>query len=340
MHLVPGFIDLQVNGGFSFDFTTDPQSIWRVGENLPQYGVTSFLPTIITSPPERTKTAQQVVMAGAPGNYQGAAVLGLHIEGPFLNSEKKGAHNPDYLLPPNIDLYKNFSPSTGIRLVTLAPELPGATAVIKQLVAQEVLVSAGHSSATFEQAIAGFDHGIRYATHTFNAMSPYHQHEPGLVGAALDDNRVTLGLIADGVHVHPAVVRMILRATGINRLNLVTDSVGALGCPPGEYALGDFPVVVDADSVRLFDGTLAGSILSADQAIRNLMTFTGCTLAQAVQTSSMNPARLLQLDTSLGKIEAGFKADLVLLTEQYKVAMTMINGAVVYVNDEIIHIPE
>jgi N-acetylglucosamine-6-phosphate deacetylase len=337
LHLIPGLIDLQLNGGFGNDFTYDPSTIWEVGAQLPQFGVTAFLPTIITSPPEKMRTAQKVVLAGPPPGYNGAKVLGLHIEGPFLAPEKKGAHNPAYILPPDPDLYEGFSPETGVRLVTLAPEQPGATEVIGQLTAQGILVSAGHSTASFDQAKAAFDQGIRYGTHLFNAMPAYHQHNPGLVGALLDDKRVTSGLICDGIHVHPATVRMIWRMLGPERLTLVTDAMGALGCPMGEYQLGDFPVIVDETSARLKNGTLAGSILTADQAIRNLLAFTECSISQAVQTMSFNPAQCLGLASKIGQIGPGKQADLILLNKKYQVMMAIIDGEIIYEKPLISH---
>jgi len=336
LHLLPGFIDLQINGGFGYDFTADPDSIWSVGSELPKYGVTSFLPTIITAPPESIKAAQKKILTGPPGDYRGAGVLGLHIEGPFLNPVKKGAHNPEHLRLPDPDLYKDFSPDFGIRLVTLAPEISGASLIIDMLSRNGVVVSAGHSAATYQEGLKAIEDGIRYLTHSFNAMSPYHQHDPGLLGAALDDDRIMLGLIADGIHVHPSVIRMLMRTAGTERLNLVTDAVGALGRPPGEYLLGDQPITVTESGVRLSDGTLAGSNLSADMAVRNLMNFTGCNLSEAAQTISTNPARLLHLDSKIGQISTGSDADLVLVTEQVEIALTMVKGKIVFTNPSLI----
>lgn len=330
LHLIPGLIDLQFNGGFGKDFTQDPTTIWEVGAHLPPFGVTAFLPTIITSPPEKMKKAQEVVVAGPPAGYMGAKVLGLHIEGPFISIEKKGAHNPDYIRKPDPDLYNGFSPETGILLVTLAPEIPGAAEVIGQLTSQGVLVSAGHSMASYDQAKSAFDQGIRYGTHLFNAMPDYHQHAPGLAGALLDDERLTSGLICDGIHVHPAMVRMIWQMLGPDRLTLVTDAMGALGQPPGEYLLGDFPVIVDGNSARLKNGTLAGSILTADQAVRNLISFTACGLEKASQTMSLNPARCLKMDDQIGQIKTGMKANLVLLSDKNEITMTIIDGKIAY----------
>jgi N-acetylglucosamine-6-phosphate deacetylase len=328
--LVPGFVDLQFNGGFGDDFTDDPSTIWRVAEKLPRFGVTSFLPTIITSPLEKIAQGQAVVTGGEPPGFRGARPLGLHVEGPFLNPEKKGAHNPKYIRAPDAAAVAGWSPATGIRLVTMAPELPGALALISALSSRGVLVSVGHSNATFEQAVAAFDAGARYGTHLFNAMSALGHREPGLPGALLTDPRPTVGVIADGVHTHRSVIRLTWQALGPHRMNLVTDAMAALGMPAGRHSLGDFEVVVDATSARLADGTLAGSILSLDQALRNLIDVTGCTLADALPTLTTTPARAIGLDRERGRIAPGCIADMVLLTADLHVSATIAEGAVVY----------
>ncbi len=328
--LVPGFVELQFNGAFGDDFTNDPSAIWRVAEKLPCYGVTSFLPTIITSPLETIAAGQSVVAGGEPPGFRGARPLGLHVEGPFLNPEKKGAHNPKYLRAPDAAAVVGWSPATGVRLVTIAPELPGALDVISALSSRGVLVGVGHSNATFEQAVAAFDAGARYGTHLFNAMSALGPREPGLPGALLTDPRPTVGVIADGVHTHRSVIRLAWQALGPRRTNLVTDAMAALGMPPGRNRLGDFEVVVDATSARLADGTLAGSILSLDQALRNLIDVTGCTLAEALPTLTTTPARAIGLDHERGRIAPGHVADMVLLTADLRVSATVAEGAVVY----------
>ncbi|MEZ4767174.1 MAG: N-acetylglucosamine-6-phosphate deacetylase [Caldilineales bacterium] len=327
--LVPGFIDLQFNGGFGCDFTADPTTIWQVASGLPRWGATAFLPTVITSPLERVAAAQQVI-ASRPAGFRGAAPLGLHVEGPFLNPQKKGAHNPAYLRNPSLEAVTDWSPQTGVRLVTLAPELPGALPVVEALASRGVLVSAGHSTATFDQAVAAFDAGARYGTHLFNAMPTLLHREPGLPGALLTDPRPVVGLIADGIHTHPAIVSLVWRALGTERLNLVTDAMAALGMGPGTHLLGDFEVTVDATSARLADGTLAGSILSLDQALRNLIKFTGCSLSDALATVTTTPARALGLDHERGQIAAGYVADLVLLSPDLEVRGTVVAGELVY----------
>jgi N-acetylglucosamine-6-phosphate deacetylase len=332
--LAPGFIDLQINGGFGYDFTEDPESIWQVATGLPRYGITAFLATIITSPPEIVSEAQKTVFQPPP-QFIGALPLGLHVEGPFLNPVKKGAHNPDYLrLPAQADEL-DWSPETGVRLVTLAPELAGALELITALSERGVVVSAGHSMATYDQAKAGFEAGIGYGTHLFNAMPPLHHREPGLAGALLDDERVFLGLIADGTHVHPALVRLIWQRAR-SRLTLVSDAIAAAGMPPGEYRLGSQDIIVTPTESRLADGTLAGCILMLDATLRYLIDCTGCSLAAALPAVTTNPARLLGCTSTKGQIAAGYDADLLLLNPDLEVVATMVGGQIVFGKEELI----
>lgn len=332
--LVPGFIDVQVNGGFGHDFTTNPESIWPVAADLPRYGVTSFLPTIITSPPETIAAAQHVLAGSPPNDFRGATALGLHVEGPFLNPAKKGAHNPAHLRPPNLEAAANWSPEQGVLLFTLAPELPGALEVVKTLVARGVVVSAGHSLATYAQAQAAFEAGVTYGTHLFNAMPTLNHREPGLPGALLTNPALTVGLIPDGIHVHPAVIKLIWAAKGGARLTLVTDAMAALGMSPGRYQIGDQAVIVTETDARLEDGTLAGSTISLDAALRNLIEFTGCALADALPTVTTTPAALLGLPDR-GQIAPGFMADLVLLSPELRVEKTIVGGQVVYQSNKV-----
>ncbi len=327
--LSPGFMDLQCNGAFGHDFTANPETIWPVAARLPQYGVTSFLPTIITSP-LATVTAAQAVLQHRPANFVGARPLGLHVEGPFLNPAKRGAHNPQHLRLPEVKAVENWSIEHGVRLVTLAPELPNALEVTRLLVGRGVVVSAGHSMATFEEARRGIEAGITYGTHLFNAMPAFEHRAPGLAGALLTEARVAFGLIPDGVHLHPAVVTLAWQAAGPERVTLVTDAMAALGMRPGRYRLGDLNVIVDNVSARLADGRLAGSILGLDAAVRNLRAFTECSVEEAIATVTATPAKVLGLAHQRGQISPGFVADLVLLTPDLQVAMTIVNGEVVF----------
>ena len=328
--LGPGFIELQLNGAFGHDFSADPASIWRAAAGLPQFGVTAFLPTIVTSPPEIVEAAQDVVVSRVSPIAEGAVPLGLHLEGPFLNSEKKGAHDPAYLRKPDIGGVTDWSPDQGVRLVTLAPELPGSLELITTLVNRGVVVSAGHSAATYVQAKSGIEAGIRYGTHLFNAMAPLHQREPGVAVALLTDPRVVTGLICDGFHTHPAMVKLAWQALGGRRLNLVSDAIAALGMPPGNYTVGENRIVVDDTCSRLQDGTIAGSIVGLDGALRNLVAFAGCSLEEALPSITSTPAALLGLGAERGTIAPGRLADLVLLTQDLHVHTTVVAGEIVY----------
>ena len=329
----PGYIDLQLNGGFGLDFTQNPETIWQVAAGLPRYGVTSFLPTIITSPAETTRKAQEVWRSGPPAGFLGANALGLHLEGPMLNPGKKGAHNPAYIVLPSLDVIADWTPENGVWLVTLAPEQPGALEVIAELHRRGVLVSAGHSMATYSEAELGFAAGIRKGTHLFNAQPALDHRQPGLATTILTNPLVKAGIIPDGIHVHPAMVKLAWKAKGVEGIVVVTDAMAALGMPPGEYLLGDYAVRVDETSARLANGTLAGSILTLDAAVRNMIDFCGCSLAEAVAMVTASPANLLGL-TNKGRLSPGADADLVLLDTNGRILTTYIGGQLVYSQGE------
>ncbi|MEO7430212.1 MAG: N-acetylglucosamine-6-phosphate deacetylase [Acidimicrobiales bacterium] len=328
MLVVSGFIDLQCNGGLGIDLASNPERLWDLGAQLPRWGVTAWLPTIVTTPPGIVERALATLAAGPPPGWVGAEPLGLHLEGPFLSPAKRGAHPAALLRPATMAAIDGWSRAAGVALVTLAPELEGALEVIEALVERGVVVSLGHSAATADQAMAGVDAGATWVTHLFNAMVPLHHREPGLAGVALTDERLHVGLIADGIHVDPSVVTVAQRALG-DRLTLVTDAVAALGMPEGRQALGRSEVTVDADGVRLADGTLAGSNLAMDQAVRNLMAFTGCSAEVAVCAGTEAPARVLG-DERRGTLAVGSRADLVVLDGERRVVATVIGGRIVH----------
>lgn len=324
----PGLIELQINGAFGKDFTQEPDTLWEVARELPRFGVTAFLPTVITSPLETVEHAIQVIQR-PPDGFQGAEPMGLHLEGPFLNPARKGAHNPRYILQPDPELVANWSLENGVRLVTLAPEMPGAAETIRRLRAQGVVVSAGHSMATYAQALAAFEAGISYGTHLFNAMPPLEHRSPNLPGALLTTPQVTVGILTDGIHLHPALIKLIWAAKGSEGITVVTDAMAAMGMAEGTYILGDYQVKVADGSARLENGTLAGSIIAQDQALRNLMAFTGCSLGEALATFTSTPARVLSL-TDRGSLTPGAIADVVLLTPDGMVHKTIARGNVLY----------
>jgi N-acetylglucosamine-6-phosphate deacetylase len=332
--VVPGFIDLQVNGGFGHDFTIDPASIWQVASDLPRFGVTTFLPTIISSPKTTINQIIKIFNSYHKTSHVSAVPIGLHIEGPFISHSKKGAHNPEFIRSIIPSELQSWSPDNGVLLVTMAPEIPGALSMIKILASRGVVVSAGHSNATYEQSILGIEAGITCGTHIFNAMSSLSHREPGLPGALLSRDDVYIGIIADGLHVHPALISIMLKVKGGSSLILVSDAMSALGMPPGVYSQIGEKVYVDKSSARLSDGTLAGSILGLDQALRNLISYTNCSLEDAILTITSTPAKLLQLDRK-GSIIVGYDADLTFLTPSMDVAATMIAGKFVYINKNL-----
>lgn len=326
--VAPGFVDLQCNGGLGIDLAGAPERLWDLGAELPRFGVTAWLPTIVTTPDGIVDRAIDALAAGPPDGWRGAVPLGLHLEGPFLSPDQRGAHPASLLRPPTLAGIEGWTRPAGVAVVTLAPDLPGALQVIEALVARGVVVSLGHTPASAAVATVAVQAGASWVTHLFNAMAPLHHREPGLAGLALIDDRVRVGLVPDGIHVHPHVVAMAQRTLG-PRLTIVTDAVGALGMAPGRQALGRAEVTVGDDGVRLADGTLAGSNLAMDQGVRNLVAFSGCDAAAALHAASTAPAAVLG-DTARGTLALGSRADLVLLTEDLRLMATIIGGAVVH----------
>jgi N-acetylglucosamine-6-phosphate deacetylase len=327
--VLPGLIDLQINGAAGRDLTAEPGSLWDVGAALGRFGVTAFLPTIVTSPPAVGEAARRAWLGGPPAGYRGATPLGVHLEGPFLSPGRLGAHDPAHVRGVDADLAAGWSAATGVRMVTLAPELPGALELAAALAGRGVVVAAGHSLATVAQATAGFDAGIRYATHLFNAMPALDHRAPGLAAAALADPRVTVGLIPDGLHVHPTMVDLAWRAAGPDRLSIVTDAIAALGMPPGRYPFGDADLSLQHDGARLDDGTLAGSVIGLAAGLLNLISFTGAPLETAAAAATRVPAALLG-DASRGALRPGTRADVVVLSERLEVVVTIADGVVIH----------
>lgn len=332
--VAPGFVDLQINGGHGLDLASDPASMWALGRLLPRHGVTSFLPTIVSSPSSVTDAAIEAFNQ-RPVDHQGAEPLGLHFEGPMLNPERAGAHRKANLSAVDRSVIGGWNRSTGVALVTMAPELPGAHPLIAELVAGGVVVSAGHSSATAAQARAGFDAGATMITHLFNAMAPLGHRAPNLVGIGLSDPRAFVGLIVDGVHVDPTVIDIAWKAKGPSGTVLVTDAVAPMGQGPGVYELGRNTIT--ADDVRVVNeaGVLAGSVLTMDRAVRNLIDYTGCPTGEALVAAARTPTDVLG-EPSRGRLTAGAIADLVLLDQQLEVQITICRGRVSYVAESAV----
>ncbi|MDR5709637.1 MAG: N-acetylglucosamine-6-phosphate deacetylase [Armatimonadota bacterium] len=326
--LVPGFVDLQLVGSFGVDLlTADEAQVEELSRRLAATGTTGFLATLVSAPMDRLHGALRTLRRARP---IGAVLLGVHLEGPVLNPARCGAHDPRHLrAPDDPEVWRLIADALpDLQMCTLAPELPGVEALIRWLVQEGVVVAIGHTDATYEEARRALAQA-RMATHLFNAMRGLHHREPGVVGAALEDPRCLVGLIPDGVHVHPAVIRLVYRLVGPDRVVLTTDACAAAGMPPGTYTLGGREVSVGADGVpRLPDGKLAGSSLRMDQGIANLVRW-GIPLADAVRSAATIPARLLGL-ADRGAIAPGMRADLCVLDEDFRAVLTLVGGAVVH----------
>jgi len=326
----PGLVDLQCNGGFGLEVGGDAGALRALAARLPSTGVTTFLPTAVSSDAAfyRALAAAFAASRGAPG----AEAAGLHLEGPLLSPARAGAHDPAAIAAAEATLDGVLDELLGagaLRLVTLAPERPGALDRIRRLVDFGVTVALGHTDATFAEAIAGIDAGATLVTHLFNAMSGLHHRAPGAVGAALTDDRVAVGLIADGVHLHPAILALALRAKGPERIVLVTDAVAAAGAPPGDYQLGGLPVTSDGESARRPDGTLAGSTLTLDRAVRAMVGLGGARIEDALAMASTVPAARVGL-TDRGALAVGRRADLALWSADLAVETTIAGGQAVF----------
>jgi N-acetylglucosamine-6-phosphate deacetylase len=319
---VPGFVDLQVNGFGGVDFLdADAGGYRRAGDALLETGVTAYLPTLITSPEEQIVAAMREVPLGDTR----PRILGMHLEGPFLSPSRLGTHEASARRDPDAALLERLLDAGPVRLMTLAPELAGAEALIDRLLERGITVSVGHSDATAEQANAAFDRGARSVTHLFNAMRPFLHRDPGLVGAALARDDVVVSIILDGIHLAPETARVAWRAAA-GRLGLVTDAITAAGVADGSYSLGNIDVEVHEGTVRGPDGVLAGSVLTMIEAVRNLHAL-DVSLEDAVGAATTTPARVLG-DPDLGRIAVGLPADLVVLDDRLEIERVLVGGEV------------
>lgn len=329
--LAPGFIDIHIHGGAGRDAMEASESaLAQIELQLVKHGVTAYLPTTVTAPPEKILAALAGLgksIATANRNRGRAVPLGIHLEGPFISHEKRGVHPPENLLSPSPQVFDRFwqGSAGNIRIMTIAPELPGAAETIQYARSLGVHSSLGHSNATYQEAQSGISAGADHATHTFNAMRALDHRDPGILGAVLENNELTADIIADGIHVHPSVLSLFLRAKGPDRAILITDAISATGMPDGVYKLGGFEVQVSNGRCE-YHGKLAGSVLTLDRAIRNVMACAGWQLQQAVKLATLNPARLLGISDQRGLVATGRRADLVVLTPEGQVVQTIIGG--------------
>ena len=334
--IVPGFIDLHIHGTSGADVMDGSiESLEIIARALPEEGTTSFLATTMTSRRELIERALATIAKFRGNKRLGCAqLLGVHLEGPFLSHKRAGAQPIEHILQPSIEVFQRWQRIAGgtIRLVTLAPEMKNALQLIRYLRDAGVIVSIGHSNATYEDAVKAINYGINHCTHLFNGMNGLHHREPGIVGAVFLEEDVRCEIIADGIHVRPEVIKLAYKIKGRNGIILITDGIRAKCLGPGIYELAGQKVNVDHEKAVLQDGTLAGSVLRMIDAVRNMMKFTNCQFTEAVQMATVNAAKQLGIFHRKGSIAVGKDADIVVLNHRLEVAMTICRGHVAYVD--------
>ncbi|HEX6290092.1 MAG TPA: N-acetylglucosamine-6-phosphate deacetylase [Herpetosiphonaceae bacterium] len=334
--VVPGFVDVHTHGGGSFNLhTTDPDEIHAYARWAPSTGTTSFLLGVVGVPGTLPEAQIRAAIAAIEAGERGAEPLGIHLEGPYMSVKRRGAHDPSWLRRPDpAETERLLALTQGyLRLITLAPELPNADAMIQRLVAAGVTVSIGHTDASYEEARDAIPLGITHATHCFNAMRPLHHREPGPLGAIVEAQSVRGELIADGVHVHPAALRIMLRALGPERAIVVTDALSCAGLPDAEFTFGGQPARVIDGVARLSDGTITGSVLTMDQALRNLVERVDVPLPAAVGMLTLNPARSAGVTQRKGRLQPGYDADLAIFDADLQLQATICRGRLAFATD-------
>jgi len=330
--LAPGLVDIHIHGGAGHDVMEGTNaSLAAIERHMAGHGVTSYCPTTVTAPIDVTlrsldALAQAINNSATPDGMR-ARPLGIHLEGPFLSHTKRGVHPPQLLQPASLDLFDRMWNAAGghVNLLTIAPEIDGALDLIAAAANRNICVSLGHSDADLPRALKGIQSGARHATHTFNAMRALDHRQPGLLGAVLTDNSLTADIIADGIHVAPAVVDLFIRAKGVERAVLITDAISATGMPDGTYSLGGLEVQVHNSRCES-GGRLAGSVLTLDRALRNTMDFATVSLQHAIRMATFNPARVLGIERRKGILAAGADADITVFTPDGEVMQTIVAG--------------
>lgn len=330
--LAPGFLDIHIHGGAGVDAMRAPApELSRLGKFLASHGVTGYFPTTVAAPIGDTcaaldRLADAIDAAGSRDSGT-ARPLGIHLEGPFLSHKRRGVHPPENLATPTMELFDRLCQAARghVRMMTIAPELPGALEVIAEAARRKICVSLGHSDAEMPIAQQAVKAGARHATHTFNAMRPLDHRNPGILGEVLTDHNVTADIIADGIHLSPAVVQIFLRSKGTERAVLITDAISATGMPDGHYQLG--PIEVEVKDGKCTSGnSLAGSVLTMDRAVRNVTHFSDWSLEDAVRAATLNPARAAGTISDHGVLAPGARADFVVLNGRGEVLKTVIGG--------------
>lgn len=333
--LAPGFIDLHAHGALGRDtMDADPEALRIMAGFYARHGVTAYLATTVTAPIEAILAALGAVATvraeGATGGARGAALLGAHMEGPYLDVEQRGCQEAAYMHPAEPAEYRRLLDTGAIRLLTLAPECPQNRELLREATLRGVAVAAGHTRASYDAMVEAVELGLSQATHLFNGMEPLHHRAPGVVGAALALDALRCEVIADGVHLHPATLKLAARAKGPDGIILVTDAMAGTGMPDGEYTLGGVTVTVREGIARDPFGALAGSTLTMERAVANMAAACEMGLAAVLTMAGRTPARALGMGDRKGRIAPGYDADMVALEEDLTVALTMVAGEIVY----------
>lgn len=330
-YVIPGLVDMHIHGYLGEDASDGSfDGIRIMAEGVAKNGVTGFLPTTMTVSYDELRAAFAQIRRGVKESlepdWQGAQILGVNAEGPFINPSKKGAQAGENIRTGDAAFLKEYLDI--LRVFTIAPEMPDNMNCIREM-AGECLISMGHTNATFSEAKAAIDAGVGHVTHLFNAQTPLMHRDPGVVGAALTDERVSTELIADAFHVSPYLFPLVARMKG-DKLVLITDCTRAGGLADGEYTLGGQPIFVNGIECRLADGTIAGSVLKLNQAIRNLLKYTDLPVWEAVNAASLNPAKRIGADISKGSLEVGKDADIAVCDDDFNISRTIVRGRTVY----------
>lgn len=332
LYLSPGFIDVHIHGAGGCD-TMDGtvESINTIAKTIVQHGTTSFTPTTMTVAAEDIRKSMKVIKKLKEEGTEGANVLGAHLEGPFISPKAIGAQNPNFLLAPSVENYNKIvgDYSDAVVSITMAPEVEGAKELIKYLSDNGVTVSMGHTKATYDEAIEGIKCGACHSTHLYNAMTPFTHREPGVVGATFDTD-ITTETISDGIHISYPALRTAYKQKGTDKVLLVSDAMEACGMPDGQYSLGGQDVIVKNGAARLLDGTLAGSVLTLDKAVKNIYNNSNYPLNEVVRMATYNGAKHCHVEDHKGLIKEGYDADLILFNEDIEIQKVFVNGKEVY----------
>lgn len=329
--VTPGFIDIHMHGAGGYDVMDGTQeSIEQIASILARHGTTTFLPTTVTMPAESISRSISVI-GECINSKKSLNILGIHLEGPFINKEKKGAQNGDYILPPDISTYESIvgNGQDIIRRVTLAPELDRNSELIHYLKNRGICISAGHACASLEEFDESVKDGVTLCTHLFNGMNPLHHREPGLVGGGLTNEGVYVEFIPDLFHLHENILKLIVNAKGEDKCIIVTDSLSAACLEEGTYRLGDQEVFVTENGARLKNGSLAGSTIMMDEAVQNMINKVGIDAIKVLKMATINPAKVLGVDNYLGRVEEGYDADMNILDGNFNLEKTILKGTII-----------